>query len=184
MVTKAAQALKLRHPTNRTNLMAVLRRFQQLDARVRQIKSGLGEVRCTQAYSLAFGAAMRRSASAVESGNVDSALSFLRWRTAKPRHCRDIVRGRFSCPPDPQRGNVDHIRPRAPKACQSFRLMRCIRLQAWQVIASYSLTDVSSSLSSQCWTFIRVIGQVNSRRFGMPLSYQRAKLERHDLAQL
>ena len=40
-VTKTAQALKLRHPTNRTNLMAVFLPLPiiQLDARVRQIKS-------------------------------------------------------------------------------------------------------------------------------------------------
>ena len=40
-VTKTAQALKLRHPTNRTNLMAVLLSLPipQLDARVRRIKS-------------------------------------------------------------------------------------------------------------------------------------------------
>jgi hypothetical protein len=90
--------------------------------------------------------------------------------------------GAFFWPPDPQRGKRRSYSSSCPRSLPVFRLMRCIRAQAWQVIASYSLAEVSSSLSSQCWTFIRVIGQLNSRRVGMP-PYQRAKLERHDLAQ-
>jgi hypothetical protein len=40
--------------------------------------------------------------------------------------------------------------------------MRCSLAQAWQVMASYSLSVTSSSSSSQCWTFQFVLGQVNT----------------------
>ena len=60
----------------------------------------------------------------------------------------------FETPKQSRRGIGLHVK----SASQYFDIA-----QALQVIASYSLADVSSSLSSQCWTFIRVIGQVNSR---------------------
>jgi len=63
-----------------------------------------------------------------------------------------------------------------------FRLMKCSPVQALQTTDSYSLSGVSSPPSSQCWTFISVLGQVNSR-VGIP-PYRRAKVVRHDLRQL
>src|SRR6516164_3217251 len=44
-----------------------------------------------------------------------------------------------------------------------FRLMKCTRAQALQTTASYSSSGVSSPPASQCWTFIKVVGQVKSR---------------------
>src|SRR5262249_23907572 len=49
------------------------------------------------------------------------------------------------------------ISPRSPV----FRLTRCIPEQARHTTHSYSLPAISSSSSSQCWTFTQVFGQVN-----------------------
>jgi len=61
-----------------------------------------------------------------------------------------------------------HSLPRGPAPGQAFwpsglpvfRLRRCTLAQAGQVIASYSLSDRSSSSSSHCWTLNDVFGQV------------------------
>jgi hypothetical protein len=43
-------------------------------------------------------------------------------------------------------------------------LRKCTRVQALQVIASYTSSGAPGSLSSQFWTFINVAGQVKRKR--------------------
>ena len=49
-----------------------------------------------------------------------------------------------------------------PNSLPVFRLMRCGPVQALQTTTSYSVSGTSGSASDQCWTFIRVAGQVKT----------------------
>jgi len=61
-----------------------------------------------------------------------------------------------------------------PKSLPVLRLIKCSCVQALQTIVSYSLSGVSSPPSSQCWTFIKVVGHVKSR-LGMRASLRKAQ---------